>query len=147
MEAEVAGLARSVQSHPDVEKKARKDSRQADPRQTLGLAGEEAACAELVRRGYEILARRYRTRAGEVDLVARDGASVVFVEVKTRASDAFGGGATAVTWQKRQRLARVAVEFLARSGQWNAPCRFDVVVVTPAVVPRVEVYTHAFILE
>jgi putative endonuclease len=122
-----------VQSHPDVEKKARKDSRRADPRHTLGLAGEEAACAELVRRGYEILARRYRTRAGEVDLVARDGASVVFVEVKT--------------WQKRQRLARVAVEFLARSGQWNAPCRFDVVVVTPAVVPRVEVYTHAFILE
>ena len=108
-----------------MEKGTRKGARPADPRQTLGLAGEEAACAELVRRGYAILARRYRTRTG----------------------DAYGGGAAAVTWQKRQRLARVAVEFLARSGQSNAPCRFDVVVVTPAVVPRVEVYTHAFILE
>lgn len=123
------------------------DARQPDPRHTLGLAGEDAASAELVRRGYEILARRYRTRAGEVDLVARDGATVVFVEVKTRASDAYGGGAAAVTWRKRQRLARVAVEFLARCGQSNVPCRFDVVVVTPAVVPRVEVYTHAFIVE
>jgi len=126
---------------------SRKGSRPIDPRHALGLAGEEAACAELVRRGYEILARRYRTRAGEVDLVAKDGATVVFVEVKTRVTDAYGGGASAVTWQKRQRLARVAVEFLARSGQWNAPCRFDVVVVTPALVPRVEVYTHAFIVE
>ena len=130
-----------------MEKGTRKGARPADPRQTLGLAGEEAACAELVRRGYAILARRYRTRAGEVDLVARDGATVVFVEVTTRTGDAYGGGAAAVTWQKRQRLARVAVEFLARSGQSNAPCRFDVVVVTPASVPRVEVYTHAFILE
>ena len=128
-------------------KGARKGARPADPRHTLGLAGEEAACAELVRRGYEILARRYRTRAGEVDVVARDGGTVVFVEVKTRVSDAYGGGAAAVTWQKRQRLARVAVELLARSGQSNAPCRFDVVVVTPAVVPRVEVYTHAFMLD
>ena len=118
-----------------------------DSRQTLGKLGEDLACQELKRRGYEILARRYRTRAGEVDLVARDGATVVFVEVKTRATDAYGGGASAVTWQKRQRLARVAVEFLARSGQSDSPCRFDVVVVTPAVVPRVEVYTHAFILE
>lgn len=130
-----------------MEKGTRKGARPTDPRQTLGLAGEEAASAELVRRGYEILARRYRTRAGEVDLVARDGATIVFVEVKTRAGDAYGGGAAAVTWQKRQRLARVAVEFLARSGQSNAPCRFDVVVVSPAIVPRVEVYTHAFILE
>ena len=128
-------------------RKAGTEARRADPRQTLGLAGEDAACVELVRRGYEIVARRYRTRAGEVDVVARDGATVVFVEVKTRASDAYGGGAAAVTWQKRQRLARVAVEFLARHGQSSAPCRFDVVVVTPAVVPRVEVYTHAFILE
>ncbi len=130
-----------------MEKKARKDAGQADPRQALGLEGEDAACAELVRRGYEILARRYRTRAGEIDLVARHGATLVFVEVKTRASDAYGGGAAAVTWQKRRRLARVAGEFLARCGQTNAACRFDVVVVTPAVVPRVEVYTHAFIVE
>jgi putative endonuclease len=121
--------------------------RPRDARHALGLAGEDAACAELERRGYAILARRYRTRAGEVDLVARDGQTVVFVEVKTRATEAFGGGAAAVTWRKRQRLVRVAMEFLARSGLVHAPCRFDVVVVTPAVVPRVEVYPHAFIVE
>lgn len=126
--------------------KAGKAAGQGNPRQALGLAGEDAACAELERRGYVILARRYRTRAGEVDLVARDGATLVFVEVKTRTSDAFGGGAAAVTWQKRQRLARVAMEFLARCGQSDVPCRFDVVVVTPAAVPRVEVYTHAFVV-
>jgi putative endonuclease len=128
-------------------KRAATEGRRADPRHALGLAGEQAACAELERRGYQILARRYRTRAGEVDVIARDGATVVFVEVKTRAGDAYGGGAAAVTWQKRQRLARVAIEFLARYGSSNVPCRFDVVVVTPADVPRVEVYTHAFILE
>jgi putative endonuclease len=128
-------------------KRAGTERRRADPRHTLGLAGEQAACDELARRGYQILARRYRTRAGEVDVVARDGATVVFVEVKTRVDDAYGGGAAAVTWQKRQRLARVAIEFLARYGHSNVPCRFDVVVVTPADVPRVEVYTHAFMLE
>jgi hypothetical protein len=55
-----------------------------DARQSLGHAGEDAACAELRRRGYTIVARRYRTRAGEIDIVARDGRTLVFVEVKAR---------------------------------------------------------------
>ena len=69
---------------------------------------------------------------------------MVFVEVKARAGQEFGGGAAAVTWRKQRRIARVALEFLARQGCMDVPCRFDVVVVTPGPVPLVEVYTHAF---
>ena len=58
----------------------------------LGESGEEQACRELRRRGYAILARRYRTRHGEIDIVARDGEVLVFVEVKTRSTEAFGRG-------------------------------------------------------
>jgi len=115
-----------------------------DGRRALGCAGEDIACRELRRRGYEILARQFRTRRGEIDIVARDGSTMVFVEVKARAGEEFGGGAAAVTWRKQRRIAQVALEFLARHGTTDVPCRFDVVVVTPGPVPRVEVFTHAF---
>jgi putative endonuclease len=115
-----------------------------DRRRALGSAGEEIACRELRRRGYEILARQFRTRRGEIDIVARHQGTMVFVEVKARAGPQFGGGAAAVTWRKQRRIARVALEFLARQGRVDVPCRFDVVVVTPGPVPLVEVYTHAF---
>jgi putative endonuclease len=115
-----------------------------DSRRTLGAAGEDAACEELRRRGYEILARQYRTRRGEIDIVARQGGTIVFVEVKARTTQDFGGGAAAVTPMKQRRIARVAVEFLARHGSLAAPCRFDVVVVTPGPVPSFEVFTNAF---
>ena len=115
-----------------------------DGRRALGDAGEDAACDELRRRGYEILARQFRTPRGEIDIVARDAGTLVFVEVKARSGPQFGGGAAAVTWRKQRRIARVAMEFLVRYGTADVPCRFDVVVVTPGPVPRVEVYTHAF---
>ena len=115
-----------------------------DGRRELGYAGEEMACGELRRRGYEILARQYRTRRGEIDIVARLGDTMVFVEVKARRGQEFGGGAAAVTWRKQRRIVVVAQEFLARHGWLDRPCRFDVVVVTPGPEPRIEVYTHAF---
>jgi putative endonuclease len=117
----------------------------ADHRQVLGKWGEELACAELVRRGYAVLARRYRTRVGEIDIVARDGQTVVFVEVKARAGRQFGGGAAAITGWKQRRLAQMAVDFLARAGLTTSPCRFDVVVieVDPDEV-RVDVFVNAF---
>ena len=58
----------------------------------LGKSGEDLACAELERRGYAIVARRYRRRGGEMDIIARDGATMVFVEVKAREGHAFGDG-------------------------------------------------------
>lgn len=98
-------------------------------RVALGILGEDLACKELERRGYAILARRYRRRGGEIDIIARDGATTVFVEVKTRDGRAFGSGADAVTWTKQRRIVTVALDYLARHRLTERPCRFDVVVV------------------
>ncbi len=117
----------------------------ADRRQSLGKLGEDLACAELERRGYAILARRYRTRFGEIDIVARDGATTVFVEVKTRGGDEFGGAAAAVTAWKQRRLTFMATDYVARHELHNRPCRFDVVTVEIVnEVTRVELYLNAF---
>jgi putative endonuclease len=126
-------------------------------RQELGQRGEDAAAEALRARGYDILARRYRTRRGEVDIIARQGRTVVFVEVKTRVDERFGGGAAAVTRTKQRRMALVALDYLARHALTASPCRFDVVVVTPLApqdvvadgarrAPRVQVFEHAFSL-
>ena len=114
-------------------------------RQALGKSGEDLAVRELERRGYAILARRYRRRRGELDIVARDGQTVVFVEVKTRDGCEFGGGADAVTGLKRRRMADVAMDYLARHGFTEQPCRFDVVAIDLAHgEERIEVYQNAF---
>src|SRR5215212_6569453 len=116
-----------------------------DPRQILGKLGEELACVELERRGYAILARRYRTRFGEIDIVARDGETTVIVEVKTRDGDKFGDGADAMTEWKRRRVANMAIDFLCRHRLHDQACRFDVVAIdVSSSPPAVEVYTNAF---
>ena len=102
-----------------------------DPRRVLGRAGEEIAERWLRGAGLAIVARGFRARYGEIDLIARDGPMVVFVEVKTRTQGAFGRPAEAVTATKRGRIARVASLFLARSGWSDRVCRFDVVEVVP----------------
>jgi len=98
-------------------------------RQALGIQGENLAVAELERRGYAILARRYRTRHGEIDIVARDGATIVFVEVKVKVTGEFGTAAEAVTVFKQRRVISMAVDYLARNHLTSRPCRFDVVAV------------------
>ena len=112
----------------------------------LGKQGEELACRELRRRGYAILARGYRTRHGEIDIVAKDGDGVlVFVEVKARSDQRFGGPLAAITGLKQRKLTRMALDYLARSGTVGVPCRFDVVAVNLGKRrPRVEVVTDAF---
>jgi putative endonuclease len=117
----------------------------ADPRQTLGILGEDLACAELERRGYAILARRYRTRFGEIDIIARDGDTTVIVEVKARHGDRFGDGAEAVTSWKQRRIGNMAVDYLSRHRLLDGRCRFDVVAVDVSTTPpRIEVYSNAF---
>lgn len=114
-------------------------------RQRLGRIGEELAVAELERCGYAILARRYRTERGEIDIVAEDGETLVFVEVKARASAEFGTAAEAVTRRKQLRLTAMAIDYLARSGAVTRPCRFDVVAIDDALTtPKVVVYQSAF---
>jgi putative endonuclease len=116
-----------------------------DPRQYFGKLGEDLACGELERRGYVILARRYRTRFGEIDIVARDGGTTVFVEVKARAGDEFGGAAAAVTAAKQRRVTYMAIDYLSRHRLHDRPCRFDVVTIDVVEGgPRVEVFPHAF---
>ena len=114
-------------------------------RQSLGKLGEDLACAELERRGYAILARRYRSRFGEIDIIAKDQQVVVFIEVKARAGDEFGGGAAAVTPWKQRRITQMAVDYLSRNNLHDQPCRFDVVTVdVKGAQPEIVVYTHAF---
>ena len=111
----------------------------------LGKRGEELACRELRRQGYAIVARRYRTRYGEIDIVAMDGGVLVFVEVKARSSERFGTPLAAVTPAKQRRLTRMALDYLARSRTTGVPCRFDVVSVAVGEGrPVVEVVTNAF---
>ena len=87
-----------------------------------------------------------RTKLGEIDIVARDGETTVFVEVKSRAGDEFGGGAAAVTAWKQRKVALMAMDYLIRNRLEDTACRFDVVTVdvTNGKEPRVEIYTHAF---
>jgi putative endonuclease len=101
-------------------------------RQKLGKSGEDLAVEELARRGYAILARRYRTRHGEIDVVARDGEALVFVEVKARTTTEFGAAAEAVTPWKQRRLVSMATDYLARHRITDRACRFDVITVDRA---------------
>ena len=95
----------------------------------FGREGEAAAEAYLVAKGFAVVARNYRARGGEVDLVCRDGDTVVFVEVKARGQGMRGRPEEAVTPAKRGRIVRAASQFLSERGWWDQPCRFDVVAV------------------
>jgi putative endonuclease len=101
--------------------------RSMDQRQAFGRRGEDLACEELEKRGYVIVERRFRTRCGELDIVARDGGVLAFVEVRARSGCHFGTPFESVTWQKRQRLCKMAVSYLTAKRLWREPCRFDVV--------------------
>ncbi|QNN45658.1 YraN family protein [Thermomonas brevis] len=101
----------------------------AEPdRRARGDAVETAALAYLEARGLRLLARNASARGGELDLVMQDGAALMFVEVRYRGSDAFGGGAASVDAGKRRRLVRAAQAYLlGHPRHADAPCRFDVV--------------------
>jgi len=91
-----------------------------------GRTAEESACRFLRVRGYEVVARNWRTARGEVDIVARDGSTLVFIEVKSRSRPGFGGPEAAVHPAKQRRLVAAARDFLGRTG-CRLPVRFDVV--------------------
>ena len=115
-------------------------------RQALGKLGEDLAVAELERRGYAILTRRYRTRHGEIDIIAEHQGTLVFVEVRARATAEFGRAAESVTDAKKRRVTAMAVDYLARHHIANRPCRFDVVAIDQALnpTPEITVYPNAF---
>lgn len=111
----------------------------------VGRRGEEAAGQAYLRRGYRILARNWRCRLGELDLVVERSGLLVFCEVKTRRGSAFGGGYEAVTWRKRAKLRSLADAFLQETGFRPRSVRFDVASVAPdGGRSAVEVFEDAF---
>lgn len=98
-----------------------------DGRRELGQRGEALAAAFLVARRYVIVARNYRCRLGEIDLVALDGATLVFVEVRSRSGERLGTPFESVDPRKQARVARVARHFVATRGYADRDARFDVV--------------------
>jgi putative endonuclease len=114
-------------------------------RLVFGKYGEDLACEELERRGYRVIAKGYRTKSGELDIVAQDREYLVFIEVKARHDGSFGEPEEAVTLQKQRKLVWMAADYLARNGLHNAPCRFDVVGINADTTPpTVTVIPDAF---
>ncbi len=95
----------------------------------LGKRGEDIAENYLKKRGYKILARNFRIKGGEVDIIAEKDGEVVFVEVKTRSSEEFMPVIEAVDFHKRKRIRKAAEVFLLAKGLYAKPCRFDVITI------------------
>jgi putative endonuclease len=113
----------------------------------LGRRGEDAAAKYLKRQGYRLIARGVRSRLGELDIIAADGRTVVFVEVKTRRSGDAGHPTEAIDAAKQRRMTRAALAYLKAKGLLDYSARFDVVAVTwpeDARRPTIELYRDAF---
>jgi len=110
----------------------------------LGQEGEERAAQFLIEKGYRILERNYRTRSGEIDLIALHKDEVVFVEVKTRTSDSFGAPELAVNSRKQRSMIKAALGYIKYKKIHQVPCRFDVVTVGASAGRKVEHIQNAF---
>ena len=112
----------------------------------LGKHGEDIAADYLKRSGYSIITRNYRRRFGEIDIVASKDSTLVFVEVKTRRSTAFGSCFEAVDARKQRQLTKIAQDYLSRHSLFHVNARFDVVAVHLAEdgSSQVEIITNAF---
>lgn len=115
-------------------------------RKLFGDRGEREAARYLRKLGYQILARQSRSRIGELDLIALDGRTIVFVEVKTRSSQVAGHPAEAVTPAKQKQLTRAALAWLKRRRLLDVPGRFDVIAITwqSGAAPTIEHIVNAF---
>jgi putative endonuclease len=102
-------------------------------RQVIGTAGEERALQHLQKHGLVLVERNFRCKVGEIDLIMRDGASLVFVEVRARADDRHGGAAASITPAKQRRLTRAAERYLQKL-RTLPPCRFDVIAIDDGVL-------------
>jgi putative endonuclease len=119
-------------------------------RQEVGRRGEEAARAFLKRRGVRILVENFVCAAGEIDLIGRDGDTLVFIEVKARTSEAFGPPHLAVHRRKQRQIIRAAQWYLAEQRTPEVPCRFDVLALAfpeDGGTPQVDWVRDAFPVE
>jgi putative endonuclease len=112
---------------------------------STGKTGEEIAAAYLSRLGYEIVERNFRCPRGEIDIVARDGGTLVFIEVRSRRTDNYGSSLESVGYSKQKKLSLVAAYYLNSHGLYDIEARFDVVAVTFSPFrPEVELVRDAF---
>lgn len=116
-------------------------------RQKFGRTGESAAADFLKKQGYKILERNHRNPMGEIDIIARDKRTLVFVEVKSRRSRGFGHPKYAVTYTKQRKISQTALYYLKSTGSQNDRARFDVVTVSATddvENPKIEIVKNAF---
>lgn len=110
----------------------------------LGKLGEDLAVALCREKGLQILEQNFRTPFGEIDIIAKDGGTIVFIEVKARTGNAYGAPFEAVTQQKRKKISKVAMSYLKRFRK-ELPARFDVISITmKAGNPDLEYIQDAF---
>lgn len=117
-----------------------------DTRKKLGNRGERIAANFLRKQGYQIIEKNYHSLLGEIDIVAKEGESIVFVEVKTRRSTDFGLPEEALSYDKRRRLSKLALNYLAHRRIEGSNCRFDVVsiLMDNNKVKHIELIENAF---
>ncbi len=96
---------------------------------SIGVLGEEAAALALRKKGYKIIERNYRSKMGEIDIIAKDGQYTCFVEVRLRKNNSFGSPADSINEGKRQRIIRTAQLYAIEKGIFDTPMRFDVVLI------------------
>ena len=109
---------------------------------TLGVEAERIAAEYLKQQGLLLLTRNYSCRHGEIDLIMRDGKNTVFVEVRLRKSNQFGGAVYSITPAKQQKIIRTAQHFLAQHG--DLACRFDVILMQTAQIDGITWIKNAF---
>lgn len=113
--------------------------------QKFGRRAESIAVRLLKKAGYKIITQNYRTRIGEIDIIAKEGPTIVFVEVKARRSARFGHPKQAVTYAKQRKISMVALEYLKSTDQIKSKARFDVIAVTAlSDEPKIEIIKNAF---
>jgi len=113
--------------------------------QRFGQQGESLAARYLKKHGYRILENNYRTPMGEIDIIARDGDTLVFVEVKARRSGRYGPPQAAVTHRKQRRISMAALHYLKTTGRAQARARFDVVAISGSGKhPEIDIIKNAF---
>lgn len=116
-----------------------------DPRIQVGRTGEELAFKLLKKKGYRILERNYKSPLGEIDIIAREGKTLVFVEVKTRSTADFGTAKWAVDSRKQRKVSMVALDYLKRRSLLEHPARFDVVAIDfDQEREKIELFQNAF---